>query len=436
MADWDSALRSAVALHRSGDLASAEAAYQAILANAPDHVGALHFLGVLRHQQGDDEAALDLVRRAAALAPGDADVMNNLGNILLQTAAPAEAETAYRAVLELRPDHADGYNNLGLVLGMLGRPAEAEAALEQAIALAPRRAEFHHNLGLLLRRGGHLFKAVAAFKVALALDPSHPFTPEALAHTQYLLRRTPGDAIQTLSEWIEREPDHPAARHLLSALTGMDVAPRASDRYIKHLFDSYAAGFDDHLARLDYDAPRTLIAAVRAGMGEPAGNLRVLDAGCGTGRWGELLRPFARTLTGIDLSNGMLKQAERNRGYDTLEEAEISQYLAAQDRAYDLIFSADTLIYFGDLEAVFAGASGALEPGGHLAFTLEQLMKDEEGLPFALQFNGRYAHTRPYLMQALAATGFEIVSLETGVLRRERDEPVIGWITVARKPAA
>ncbi|HEV2675034.1 MAG TPA: tetratricopeptide repeat protein [Aliidongia sp.] len=428
-------MRSAVALHREGAFEGAEAGYRAILAEDPDHVGALHFFGVLRHHQGDDAAALDLVRRAIERAPDNIEALNNLGNIHLEMSAWNEAESAYRTTLKLRPDFADGYNNLGLVLGLLGRPEDAEAALEQAIAIAPRRAEFHFNLGLLLRRRGLMLQAFSAFKAAVTLDPGQSHAFEAMAQAQYVLSHTPTEAIATLSAWLSREPNHPAARHILSALTGTGVAPRAADQYIKHLFDGYAASFDSHLAKLDYNAPRLIETAMRGVIGEPQGDLRVLDAGCGTGRWGELLRPFARELTGVDLSGGMIEQARRGRGYDGLEEAELTTFLAARHATYDLIFSADTLIYFGDLSAVLPVAAQALEPGGTLAFSLERLEEDGPIPSFTLQYNGRYAHTRPYVVEALAAAGLTIARLETGILRLERGTPAIGWIVIAQKPA-
>jgi predicted TPR repeat methyltransferase len=428
----EKALRSAVTQHREGKLDAAETAYQAILAVAPDHVGALHFLGVLRHHKGDDAAALDLIQRAIALEPDNIDAVNNLGNIHMKMSALAEAEATYRTALKLRPDFADCYNNLGLVLGLLGRTEEAEAALERAIALEPRQAGYHHNLGLLLSRRGLLPQAIATFRAAL--DPAQRYSFEALAQAQYIQSRTPADAIATLTQWLAREPGHPAARHMLSALTGTGVEPRASDHYIKHLFDGYAESFDGHLARLDYNAPRLLAAAMREVVGEPEGRLRVLDAGCGTGRWSELLRPFARELTGVDLSGGMLEQARRNRGYDRLEEAELTAFLAARHGAYDLIFSADTLVYFGDLAAVLAAAAAALDPGGCLAFSVECLMEQDESPPYALEYHGRYAHSRGYLVQMMNDIGLDIASLETGTLRLERGTPVVGWFLIARKP--
>lgn len=62
-----------------------------------------------------------------------------------------------------------------------------------------------------------------------------------------------------------------------------------------------------------------------------------------------MLKPYARSLTGVDLSPGMLAKARAREAYDRLHEDEITHFLAA-NVAFDVIASADTLCYFGDLE--------------------------------------------------------------------------------------
>ena len=49
----------------------------------------------------------------------------------------------------------------------------------------------------------------------------------------------------------------------------------------------------------------------------------------------------------------------------------MTEYLRAAPDAFDVIVSADTLVYFGALEDVLAAAAGAFRPGGLLIFTLE-----------------------------------------------------------------
>ena len=68
--------------------------------------------------------------------------------------------------------------------------------------------------------------------------------------------------------------------------------------------------------------------AVAAALGGPKGTLDVLDAGCGTGWCGPHVRPYARRLTGVDLSPAMIERAEARRVYDELVVAELTEYLA------------------------------------------------------------------------------------------------------------
>ena len=111
----------------------------------------------------------------------------------------------------------------------------------------------------------------------------------------------------------------------------------------------FASSFESKLERLSYCAP-ALVAAMLEDFGcEPSYRLDVLDAGCGTGLCGALVKPFARRLIGVDLSQGMLAHARDKNVYDALTKAELREYLHDNSEAFDLIVSADTLVYFGDI---------------------------------------------------------------------------------------
>ena len=66
------------------------------------------------------------------------------------------------------------------------------------------------------------------------------------------------------------------------------------------VFDRFAASFDNNLKNLGYRAPELAATALRSHVGEQA-TLDILDAGCGTGLCGPLLRPLCRRLTGVDM---------------------------------------------------------------------------------------------------------------------------------------
>jgi predicted TPR repeat methyltransferase len=112
-----------------------------------------------------------------------------------------------------------------------------------------------------------------------------------------------------------------------------------------------------------------------------------------------LVAPFARRLVGVDLSEGMLAHAKEKEVYHALIRAELSEYLRNNSEAFDLIVSADTLVYFGDLKGVIAAFAAALRPNGRLVFTLEHAAGDVADAGFRLELHGRYSHARPYVEQ-------------------------------------
>ena len=99
------------------------------------------------------------------------------------------------------------------------------------------------------------------------------------------------------------------------------------------------------------------------------------------------------------------------------------------------MLSADTLVYFGALEACH-GAFGALRDAGILLFTLEAASDEEAPAGFKLNPHGRYSHSSGYACRTLAACGFAHVAIERAVLRMEAGSPVAGWVVTARKPGS
>jgi predicted TPR repeat methyltransferase len=114
-----------------------------------------------------------------------------------------------------------------------------------------------------------------------------------------------------------------------------------------------------------------------------------------------------------------------------LEVAELTAYLQAHLDAYDIVFSADTLVYFGELRDVLNASHAALRPEGWLAFTVEAAEGEDDRVD--LSPSGRYQHTRRYVERVLAATGFSQTRIGTDTLRKEGGQPVIGWVVLAQR---
>ena len=420
---------------RREDFRAAEAALQAVLACDPANADALHFLGVLKHQTGDSGAAIRLIEAALAVAPHYADAHSNLGNVYKEQGEHAKARDCYVKAIELNPRHIGAYNNLGVALRGLGEADAAVATLLKALELSPENPSILQNLGNAYRTQKNYVAAIDAYRRAIAVHPYDRDAYKYLITTLYYLDQR-DEAVKVLEQWLAFDADNPSARHLLAAYSGKNIPERATDSYIRELFDDFAASFDQVLQNINYRAPELVQARVARLFPTPEGTLAVLDAGCGTGLCAQHLRPYACRLVGVDLSPKMLLKAKARNLYDALVEAELTAYLGTKDSEFDLICSADALCYFGRLDDVFAAAARALKRGGAFVFSLEKgnAAAGEHG--YHLAPHGRYNHSETYLRAALDAAGLAVRTIDTEVLRRECDDDVAGLVVTAAKGAA
>lgn len=391
-------LAQAVEHHRAGRLDMAEPLYRCVLKYNPRQPDALNFLGILLHQTGRSDAAIVQMREAMSVCPSHPDIHSNLGNMLKDNGRQSEAESCYRKAIALAPGHVNAHYNLAVVLQEQNKMQEALAEYRTTVDLQPGHGHARYHLGMHLFSSGQVEEAERVFR-----------------------------------EWLAYEPDNPLVLHMLSAWTGDCPPARASDAFVRETFDRFADSFDAQLDRLDYKAPELLVEAVRRHPKLQQAGLDILDAGCGTGLCGPLLRPFSECLTGVDLSAGMLEKARERGVYDKLEVVELSAFLQASVAQYDLIASADTLCYFGDLEEVLRSMASALRDGGIAAFTLEETKQPAAGDGFQLNPHGRYSHTEDYVRRIVDLAQLSLVCADSAVLRLENGRPVYGFVVVVDK---
>ena len=426
------ALAYALKLQREGRVEGAAQLYARILEQVPDHPDALNFLGVAKFQLGDSEAAEKLIRRAIELAPDCAGAHNNLGNVLARFRRTEEATREYQRVIELEPNNADALGNLGALLRVSGKLVEAEIVLRRGLELAPQHPEVLHNLGNVLAQMERFEEAVDMFTRAAELRPYDGKNYLVLGAALYSLKREQA-AVKVYQRWLEMEPDNEEAQHMVAAATRRHVPKRASDAYVRRTFDRFSESFDRVLDKLDYRAPQLLVEAFSRLTARPHGLLDVLDAGCGTGLCGPLLKPWAGKLIGVDLSPKMIEKASLRDVYDDLAVSELTVYLSDHPTCYDLVIAADTLCYFGDLSTIVTAAATSLRPPGWLGFTVEKLQESDESRGYCIHLHGRYAHTEQYIRRVLADSGLVPVSIQEADLRKERKEPVRGLVVMAAK---
>jgi len=417
---------------KDGEFDEGEEVCRKILAVAPDYPDALHYAGVLAHENGRTAEGLELIERSVALAPEQADWHSNLGVVRQALGDLEGAIASYERAIALNPSHARAHGNLGVLLKARGDLAEAEAAYRRSIELDDTHADAYHNLAIVLASTGRTQEAIGCYCRALTLKPHYPEARRALA-LAYCLIGKPEHAVQLCEEWLKDDPGNPVAVHTLAACSGRNVPPRAADEYVQKVFDSFASSFESKLARLNYRAPELVAGALAEAGVAQARALDVLDVGCGTGLCGPLLAPYARTLIGVDLSGGMLEHAAKKRVYDDLIQAELTEYLSRHHERFDIIVTADTLVYFGALEAVGAAAAAALRPGGLLVFTVEEAVEPDFADSYRIRPHGRYEHGPEYIRRLLVDVGLT-PHIGHAELRLEAGVPVPGLVVRAAKP--
>jgi predicted TPR repeat methyltransferase len=385
-------LQAAIAAHRAGRLEEAEDGYRQVLQRVPEEPMALYLLGLLCFHRGDTDSATRHITRSLARAPDNVPAWKDLGGILMAGDRLEEAREAYAEAVKHGPQLGQSWYNLGICLSKLGDAPGAIAHLQQALTREPEFVRSYEPLATLLYRSGDLPGAAEVYRL-----------------------------------WLQREPDNPTARHMAAAAAGSDVA-RASDDYIRAHFDEAAGSFDTNLAQLRYRAPqRVADTLIRLCAAAPVATL--LDAGCGTGLCGPLVKPCCQRLIGVDLSPAMLTRAASRGCYDELVEAELTGFLCSRQAAFDAVICVDTLVYFGALEPPLAAVHGALRPQGLFIFTLEA----GSGAAARLEIHGRYTHGEAHVRQALSRAGLELLALTPETLREERQQPVAGLLVSARR---
>jgi predicted O-linked N-acetylglucosamine transferase (SPINDLY family) len=176
----DSALRQlaaqfqkAIGLHRQGQLALAQAAYEEILEIQPRHFDALHQLGVIAAQRKNPRKAVELISNAIEIDPTIAATYNNRGSALKELGLFEQALASYDQAIAINADYAEAHFNRGVVLNELKQFAAAAASYSRAIAAKPDFAGAYFNRGTVQRELRQFDAALASYDQAVAIKADY-----------------------------------------------------------------------------------------------------------------------------------------------------------------------------------------------------------------------------------------------------------------------
>ena len=119
--------------------------------------------------------------------------------------------------------------------------------------------------------------------------------------------------------------------------------------------------------------------------------------------------------------------------YTSVAHADCDDFLKAQaDSSADVVVSADTYIYMGDIETSLKESTRVLKQGGYLVFSVE-LVPDDTRDGYLLLPSGRYGQSKAYVKRLAEKFAFEEDHVEDIVVRKEQGEDILGCIYVLSK---
>ena len=227
-AEIDRVFSGGLAHHQAGRRDRAEAVFRKVLGRAPDHVGALHFLGTIAYERGQYERATQLLSQTVALAPDYADAHVNLGAALRALGRLDEAAANYRKAIALKPDNPHAHSNLAVVLHLKGSYEAALHSASRAAELMPDLPEALASCGLALIGLRRFSEAETALRRALVLQPDNAETISALGIALFELRRLV-EALACHQQAVALQPDNGHIRLWLAATLAHSGDPHGSE---------------------------------------------------------------------------------------------------------------------------------------------------------------------------------------------------------------
>jgi predicted TPR repeat methyltransferase len=387
-----------------------------------------------------------------------------------------EAITAYRYAIQLDPFHWSAFANLGGVYhDSLANCAYAIRSYQQAFSLLtnanvtdltdppvepePILSQLQYRIGLCIAHDldedeNHnpnlVHDSIQHRQCALPHDPTHFVSCREMATNAFSLA-------------VQYDSTNEAAAHMLASITADATILRASNQYIKSLFDNYASNFEHSLVdELQYTGYMRLRMAFDRALGVHHNDSAiasdkhivhdyknvsfdlVVDAGCGTGLTGEQFRNISKILIGVDLSGTIIQQAQQKRPnlYDSVQVEDVAEFVRQQSGQVNLVIAGDSFIYFGDLDPLFDALSTGLAIDGYLAFTLENadastekiLAETKANWRWQLTASGRFAHRHEYVIEVANRYHLSLVHYEPLLnFRYEKGVGVRGHIFVLQK---
>lgn len=382
---------------------------------APERTDGLLQLATLLQQEERLDEALTYYHKVLNLNANDLQALLSVADIYLAQGNLDKAEKFYQQSFNITSEISGAHLNYGTLLYQQKRYSEALEQYRIAANLTPDNAEISYNLALILKETGDYEEALGLmFNAHIKAPENHTFAINIAETLADLFTKNAELALKIAENWQRQEPDNIFSARILAGMSGINT--HSDDKiYARQLFDAFADSYEQTMTKLH---PQ-IIHKFKELNGNLKGN--ILDLGCGTGLAAQALKNDDTTFVGVDISEQMLKIADKKQLYQELYAQDILAFLQNHTlQKYNLILAFDVFCYLGKLDEIFTYFQGK-----NIWFSIE-LADSERGKDYYLMPNGRYKHTSGYIERALKVAGFKNIQAYALTLRQEKGENVQG----------
>lgn len=377
------------------------------------------------------EATMHFVE-ASQISPSDPTVLFNLARVWSVQGRLGEAALLYRKVISLKDGSEGAHFGLALTLADLGQFVEAELHYMQVLKINPMHWHARIGLAMTMVEQGRLLEALEQAEFLLPCQHEEGF-PHKIFGVLLAHAGCAEGARLCFEKHLQVNADDEDDTAILLASVGGMLPQRASDQQIVQLYASRADNWDEKPVA-GYQG-HVMVARSLCDLGA-ARATSIIDAGCGTGLVGEILRTKTDRLIGVDMSKDMLVHARQKNIYDELHCGDLLDYFECHPQSCEIITSAATFIHFGQLDAVFQAAAKCLRGNGLFAFTLFPNEDNPDGVDVGL-LNGFaqgacFRHGIRYVSRTAEAHGFCVEVLRCETHEYARGLPVPGLAVALR----
>lgn len=394
-----------------------------------NYVDAFYNLGLTFIKLNQFKKALEAFQKVLSLAPNHFAGKFQLATTLMREDKMDEAIKCFLQIEDNYPHHFETQSNLATCYLKQGALNDAKYHYLKALELMPDDTQILFNLAVINTQQGNIDTAIQQYQHIIQMNPDDFAAHNNLA-VAFLSKQHSGFALQHFQEAFRIQPNNKAIAHTLKILSEHQHLLASPPDYIRSLFDAYADHYDPHLiTALDYQIPHLFLRLAEKTKKLHQNALDILDLGCGTGLSAKPFIPYAKSLTGVDLSEKMLAVAADKKLFTELVNDDIEHFLQDKINQYDLILAGDALVYIGKLDNLFKKMTEALKNTGIIIFNTEI----SEQADFKMNQSGRFSHHKNYLEKLAKENHLKILIYQTSMTRLQNNEPVYGHVFVMEK---